>query len=487
MSSRPDQGTSQPADPVRLLDRADRSAALLRTYLEETVTEVPASRPSPAPRHSAPRAWWAAVVVGVGLAAAILLVIGPVRPTGRPATAPVTAAAPAPAVPAPARAPIAAPAPPRRIYVIPGGASVPLPAGQPVLAAGRATVKLAPEGLASVDESGGVLRVTLERGQVALAVEPRPSGPEVRVEAPPYTFAVLGTSFEVERTPLMIELRVREGRVAVRRGATALEVVGAGRRWRGAALGRPQQTDDASGEPPERPRRAPAVTARHLAVAAPEVPLASAPPTLPAAPATNPSTPQPATGPPAPTCEAQAERGTPSEAVSCYLRRADGAGLAAELSLFEAGRLRRDRLDDAAGALELFRAYRGRFPRGALRAEADLAVVGLLPRLGRYPEALDELSRLLLTPAGRERTGELELLRGNLYREGLGDCARAERSYETAATSAAGDRADEARLYRGTCLEALGRHAEAAVLYQQLAGRPGKYAAMARARLSPLR
>jgi tetratricopeptide (TPR) repeat protein len=193
-----------------------------------------------------------------------------------------------------------------------------------------------------------------------------------------------------------------------------------------------------------------------------------------------------AAAPAAPTCEALALQGALAEAVACHLRRADGGGLAGELSLFEAGRLRRDRLDDAAGALELFRAYRARFPRGALRAEADLAVVGLLPRLGRYPEALEELTLLLSTPAGRERRAELELLRGNVYREGMGDCARAERAYETAAASGPGDRTDQARLYRGTCLETLGRPAEAAALYQQLAAHPGKYAALARARLDQM-
>jgi hypothetical protein len=361
-----------------------------------------------------------------------------------------------------------------------------LPAGQPVLAAGRATVQLAPDGQASVDETGGVLRVALERGQVALAVEPRPYGLEVRVEAPPYTFAVLGTAFEVERTPLVIELRVREGRVAVRRGTTVLEVVVAGGRWRGPAGPRADHLDSA-GEPPR-----PASRARILAAAPSPAPETAAPTGAPVPPEATPAPPAPpgpqplAATPAAPTCEALVERGALSEAIACHLRRADSGGLAGELSLFEAGRLRRDRLGDAAGALELFRGYRVRFPRGALRAEADLAVVGLLPRLGRYPEALEEVTLLLSTPAGRERRAELELLRGNVYREGMGDCARAERAYEAAASGAPGDRADQARLYRGTCLETLGRPAEAAALYQQLADRSGKYAALARARLDQM-
>jgi hypothetical protein len=353
---------------------------------------------------------------------------------------------------------------------------------------------------------------------VTLAVQPRPSGPELRVEAAPYTFAVLGTRFEVERTPVIVELRVSEGRVAVHRAGALLEVVGAGGRWRGlvvprvgpaGAPGRGQLPDrgrlidgsasaggaralaspaGATTEAGAHARPLPIATAPATAAASPPgPPAASALPAArpPPAPAAAPAAPAPAPAP-APSCEALVDRGAIDEAVSCHLRRADGGGLAGELSLFKAGRLRRDRLGDASGALAAFRSYRARFPRGALRAEVDLAIAGLLPRLGRYDEALQEIAGLLATPAGRERTGELELLRGNVLREGLGDCARAERAYEAAAATATGDRADDARLYRAACLEILDRRAEAAAIYRWLTARPGKHAGEARARLERL-
>jgi len=105
--------------------------------------------------------------------------------------------------------------------------------------------------------------------------------------------------------------------------------------------------------------------------------------------------------------------------------------LAPELAAYELGRARRAE-GDLAGALEAFRTCRRRFPRGTLRPEIDLSIIELLPRLGHFQEALDESAAFLAAHPRSERTAELRRLRGNVYRDGLRDPARAAREYELA-------------------------------------------------------
>jgi hypothetical protein len=102
--------------------------------------------------------------------------------------------------------------------------------------------------------------------------------------------------------------------------------------------------------------------------------------------------------------------------------------LAEELSTYELGRVRRDQAD-LAGALQAFRDCRRRFPQGTLRTEVDLSIVELLPRLGRFQEALAESADFLAAHPHGERTAELHRLRGDIYRQALKDPARAEHEY----------------------------------------------------------
>ena len=79
---------------------------------------------------------------------------------------------------------------------------------------------------------------------------------------------------------------------------------------------------------------------------------------------------------------------------------------------------------EPAGALATFEELRRRFPGGPLRAESDLSIVQLLaatgtPRRGARGERGPARAGL-----GPERAAELRLLRGNLYRQALGDLAR---------------------------------------------------------------
>jgi hypothetical protein len=472
-------------DPQPLLESGERVASFLRAYARRTAAGVPLPGAWTGPR---PRArWWKpAVVVVAGAAPAFLLatLLLPSPSPPPPAVSARTPSAETPAVPTVAPAQVV-----RRLAVAAGGPAARLPAGETVELAGRATVRLSAGGEASADAAQG-LRVRLGYGQVSLGVQHLDEGPEVRVEAAPYTFAVLGTAFVVERTPVIVELRVLEGRVAVRRGATQLEVVAGGGRWRGLVSPGPEWASEPRGRTSAGPApAAPGATVAAGATAPEAVPPAVAPTALrgtatpPARAVAAPPPPPTALPPPAPGCDALAGQGD-AAVVACLLRQSEGGGLKAELSLFEAARLERDRLSDAAGALALLRGHHTRFPEGALVAEVDLAIVDLLPRLGRYQEALLEIARVLPTAGGRERRGELELLRGNVYREGLADWGRAEAAYAAALAAGPEELAAEARFLRATCLEALGRREEALAGYREVAAAGGKRAGEARARMA---
>lgn len=156
------------------------------------------------------------------------------------------------------------------------------------------------------------------------------------------------------------------------------------------------------------------------------------------------------------------------------------------MSLYEAGRLRRYALGDPAGALQSFQLYRARFPRGMLRAEVDLSIVELLPKVNRHREALDEIGRLLARQGGDERAPELRFLRGNIYREVLEDFTSAERDY-AAVEAARAPLVGDASFFRGVCLQSLGRADEARAAFERyLVGGAGRYQDEARRRLGLL-
>lgn len=162
------------------------------------------------------------------------------------------------------------------------------------------------------------------------------------------------------------------------------------------------------------------------------------------------------TAPPAPAaappdCLALARGGEPRAAEQCFMAQTAGAGLGAELALYELARLRRDVLGDLQGALAALDDHRARFASGSLRQEVDLFRVELLARLGRAQEALASSAELLASPRGHERAAELHLLRGNIFRQDLGDPASATREYR-AAEARGGTAAQQARRW----LEQLG-------------------------------
>jgi hypothetical protein len=187
----------------------------------------------------------------------------------------------------------------------------------------------------------------------------------------------------------------------------------------------------------------------------------------------------------APDCLSLARRGQTRDAEACFLKRAEGSGLGAEMALYEVARLRRDVLGDAAGALRVLAEYRTRFPSGSLRREADMSQLELLVQLGRTDEALKQSDELLSSSASGERAAELRLLRGHILRK-TRSFAAAAREYELAERVRPGR--GDVTYFHALCLEALGLGPEAAALFGQYLEQPQhSYAEDARRRLEKLK
>jgi hypothetical protein len=318
--------------------------------------------------------------------------------------------------------------------------------------ADEATVEVSEGSTARASADAAWVRVLLDEGEVGLHVKKRVAGgPGFEVVAGGYHFRVLGTRFRVARNAHddpPVELWVEEGRVAVSHGGRALGVVAAGGHWdTGEAHLGPREAQTGPGR--SRPARHASAPSRVVA-AAHDAPVGREGPS-----------------PPPTTCAAlAAEAATARDAVTCYLAVARGGELAAETALFEIARLRRDVLGDGAGALAALQESRTRFPAGMLRDEVDLSIVELLANLNRHNEAIEEIGRLLADGHGVERTAELRVMRGNIYREVLEDYGHAERDY-AAAEEARAPAVGDATFFRGVCLQALGRTAEARATFQR--------------------
>jgi hypothetical protein len=254
---------------------------------------------------------------------------------------------------------------------------------------GEVSLELSPSSVVRAEVPiGGMPALSLLRGRIALNVVAKPRPRPFRLIAGRYAFVVLGTKFVVDRRPTRIGLAVSEGKVAVVRAGRRLATVSAGGTWSSAVARR---------RPPVHP-----VVAR-----------------------ADRGCPEPGPGQP------RAAR------LPCLRGQAAEEGLPAQTALFHIARITLEELRDRAAALATFQELRRRFPHGPLRAETDLFIVQLLAATGRYREALEESAVLLAQGRGPERAAELRLLRGNLYREALGDLPNAEREYRLAAEARA--------------------------------------------------
>lgn len=173
-------------------------------------------------------------------------------------------------------------------------------------------------------------------------------------------------------------------------------------------------------------------------------------------------------------CLAFARDGQARAAELCFVERSRGAGLDAEMALYEIARLRRDVFGQPERALAALEESLARFPSGTLEHEARMFRLELLVQLGRAEEALATSRALLATAAGRRRAAELHVLRGHVLRQKVGDCAAAVEEYARA-EAARGAGAAGGTYWRGVCLERLGDARGAIAAYQQylmVGGRP---------------
>jgi hypothetical protein len=188
---------------------------------------------------------------------------------------------------------------------------------------------------------------------------------------------------------------------------------------------------------------------------------------------------------PPPDCLRLAREGQSRAAEACFVERAQGAGLAAEMALHELARLRRDVLADPNGALRALADYRTRFPTGSLRRELDVSQLELLLQLGRSDDALKQSDELLSSSSSGERASELRLLRGHILRK-QSRFAEAIREYEFAERG--GARAADAPYFRAICLESLGKLADAAAAFAKYLEQPHRpYAEDAKRRLEKIK
>ena len=160
------------------------------------------------------------------------------------------------------------------------------------------------------------------------------------------------------------------------------------------------------------------------------------------------------------------------ERLACYREKVHKGGAEAERAQNAMARYLRDDVVDLTAALDAFESQRSRYPRGDLKPDADRAIIGLLPRLGRHAEALVETQSFLDTQPDAEDRAEIRLLRGDIYRAIFRDLQSAEKEYDEGAEGD-GRTGDDSRFLRALCLEALGRLDDARAAYQDYLAQAG--------------
>jgi FecR protein len=241
---------------------------------------------------------------------------------------------------------------------------------------GGALVGVAAETTLMVDAGQ---RPAVTKGRVSLQVPRQPPGEQFTVEAGPYMIVVVGTKFDVDMGARQLEVSVQEGVVEVWRDGKMVRLK-AGNSWRGPV-----------GEPTARTSRARRVAAsgsafrQHPGDRFEQAKLALA-------------------------------TGDAAGALEILRDLAAGSGPIAENSGYEIGLVLRDRQQEPRAAIEAWRRYRERFPRGLLRAEADLSIVETALELGERNAALLEAEAFLRRHPRSERRAEVEALVRRLAR-----------------------------------------------------------------------
>jgi len=398
------------------------AGAALREYEQDT-TDTPneaAAYSRVLARLERPRAllrWlWAGGTTAVAFSS--LLLLWPSKPT-----TPTISGSPGTLATSPLPEPMAA----RPVEL--GSSPRSLPTGYLGLAAGVSAI-LGDGSSATARLQDGTVDIVLAKGAINLHVRPRGIGQAVLVTAGRHLFTVVGTDFRLENIDSRLHLLVTEGLVTVSSAGKHVATVAAFEPWEAPS----------AEEPPVEHRhkdRAPRIARR----------------------------------PSGSFCDRFTGDQGPQK-IACLRELALKGGPEGERAQNALGRYLRDDAADPTAALAAFEAQRARYPRGELRADADRAIIGLLPRLGRHSEALVETQSLLDAQPDAEDRAEMRLLRGDIYRAIFQDAMSADREYEEGA-GAHGRIGDDSRFLHALCLEALGRVDEARLAYRDYLAQPG--------------
>jgi hypothetical protein len=283
------------------------------------------------------------------------------------------------------------------------------------------------------------------RGRVRFSVPHQAPGRRYHVRAGAYRVVVLGTEFDVSVEGGAVSVTVASGVVQIEDASgRRLERLAPGESWSSSAAA-PAEPAPVPVTPAVRPPPAPVPADAAEALAA---------------------------------ARSARNGGDPRRALGLYQRLVKAGGPLAESALFEMATIEHEDLHDPARALATWQRYRDRYPRGVLRAEADLSVIEVLPRLGQEARALAEARDFLRRHPRNERRGEVARVGGDLARM-RGDCRAALELYEAAGSGPLSlDDADDAAFGRAACLAALGEvgAAQAARQYRERFPR-GRHAA----------
>ena len=251
-----------------------------------------------------------------------------------------------------------------------------------VALAGGAGVELDANSVLSWDAER---RPSVERGEARFEVPHQAPGARFAVSAGPYVISVVGTKFHVGVDNDRVSVEVEEGVVEVWRGARSVRL-GEGDSWAGPIRGQASQGSE------RRPSLASA-SLRRASPAASPTPVESGPASVELTEART------ALG-----------QGRPEDALVMLTHCAKGVGPAAENAAYEMGRVLRDSLHRPRAAVAAWVSYRTRFPRGLLRAEADLSILETLAKVGDKVAALAEAEAFLARYPSSERRDEVAKL-----------------------------------------------------------------------------
>ena len=381
---------------------------------------------------------------------------------------------------------------------LPGGEAQPAVAGTPlpgsarlevgssgiaVLSLGGARVALGPLSAASFDRDGGVARLSLESGAIAIRGAATPlvqselaviAAGAVRIEAGAPGATLVSTSAE------RVSVYALEGETRLRGPAGAVAMA-PGAAW------------SSSGAAPAAGDAERSLARRLDGLALAPVPPAAPPPEVAAGPA--PEAPGPAVQAAAPggkalqpeaaatvkprpsrlvaraAVDAQARsdeaiharahklesEGRYAEAAALYRELADGGGARAEPALYELGRLELRFLHQPQAALSALAEHQRRFAGGALALESSLTAIEARLQLGQDEPALREIDGFLARYGESERATEVRWLRASLL-QSRGDCAGA--APELRLLAREGARAEEALFLLAGCARQSGDAAE---------------------------